>query len=110
MNLVSNAIKYTAAGGKVEITASYLADIDRVVIRVADTGFGIPEDDMERIFQRFTQSVQRGDARKNGSGLGLFLVRTLAEKLGGEIRVESVVEKGSIFSVYIPTNNGGLFK
>ena len=105
MNLVSNALKFTEAGGKVEIMVNYLSDIDRVVIRVTDTGSGIPKKDLERIFERFTQSAQQGDARKNGSGLGLFLVKTLAQKLGGGIQVDSVVDQGSSFSVYIPTNH-----
>jgi len=105
MNLVSNALKFTGTGGKIDIEVSYLSDIERVVIKVADTGTGIPEKDREKIFDRFTQSAQQGDARANGSGLGLFLVKTLTKKLGGEIRVETAVKKGSVFSVYIPTNS-----
>ncbi|KTE91547.1 c-type heme family protein [Desulfitobacterium hafniense] len=105
MNLVSNALKFTGAGGKVDISVSYLSDRSRVVIQVADTGAGIPEKDHDQIFERFTQSTQPGDERINGSGLGLFLVKTLTEKLGGEIEVDSVVERGSSFSVYVPIDS-----
>lgn len=104
MNLVSNALKFTGDGGKIEI-AIKPCGLGFVEIEVTDTGNGIPEKDYERIFERFTQTGQQGDARTNGSGLGLFLVKTLAGKLGGEITVSSEVGKGSSFKVCIPTGD-----
>jgi signal transduction histidine kinase len=94
-NLVDNAIKYTPRGGHVDVTAN--READAVVIRVADTGRGIPEQDLPRIFDR----LYRGDESRTtrGLGLGLSLVRAYVEAQGGTITVESKPGSGSTFSI-----------
>jgi signal transduction histidine kinase len=94
-NLVDNAIKYTPRGGPVDVTAN--READAVVIRVADTGRGIPEQDLPRIFDR----LYRGDESRTtrGLGLGLSLVRAYVEAQGGTITVESKPGSGSTFSI-----------
>lgn len=95
-NLVGNAIKYTDTG-RVEISVSP-SGADRIVVVVRDTGTGIPESKLETIFDAFEQL----GASTNGSGLGLALVKRLAEGLGGTVRAESTLGFGSTFSVHIP--------
>lgn len=73
-----------------------------LVITVSDTGCGIPEEEFERIFGKFSQSGFEMASASQGSGLGLYLVRTLAERLGGVVSVRSVVGKGSTFTVTLP--------
>ena len=97
-NLVDNAIKYTARGGQVDISAARHGDF--VVIRVRDTGAGIPEHDLPRIFDR----LYRGDQSRatRGLGLGLSLVRAYIEAHGGTVDVESTPGGGSTFTVRLP--------
>jgi signal transduction histidine kinase len=97
-NLVDNAIKYTPRGGRVELSAA--KDLDTVVIRVADTGRGISEQDLPRIFDR----LYRGDESRatRGLGLGLSLVRASVEAQGGTVSVKSTPGKGSIFEIRLP--------
>jgi len=99
MNLVDNAIKYTNRGGKVNITAERNARVIR--ISVSDTGVGIPPEDIPRIFERFYV----GDKRRSGKqsiGLGLSICQAIAKMHGGEITVQSVVNRGSRFTVTLP--------
>jgi PAS domain S-box-containing protein len=99
-NLLSNAIKFTPAGGIVSLTAE-CAD-GRCVIRVTDTGIGIPAAARDRIFDEFFQ-VEQGRARnREGSGIGLALARRLIELMGGTISVESELGVGSTFTVALP--------
>lgn len=97
-NLVDNAIKYTPRGGHVEVSAA--AGAESVVIRVSDTGPGISEQDLPRIFDR----LYRGDQSRatRGLGLGLNLVRAYVEAQGGTVKVESQPGQGSIFSIILP--------
>jgi CheY-like chemotaxis protein/anti-sigma regulatory factor (Ser/Thr protein kinase) len=100
LNLVSNAIKFTPEGGKVTIAA--LRDTERVEISVIDTGIGIAEEDQRGIFQEFHQ-VDQGPGRKHeGTGLGLALTRRFAILHGGEVRVRSSLDKGSVFTLVLP--------
>jgi signal transduction histidine kinase len=94
-NLVDNAIKYTPRNGQVEVSAT--ADQDAVVIRVSDTGPGISEQDLPRIFDR----LYRGDQSRatRGLGLGLNLVRAYVEAQGGIVKVESKLGQGSTFEI-----------
>ncbi|MBM3465200.1 MAG: HAMP domain-containing protein [Armatimonadetes bacterium] len=98
-NLVNNALKFTPAGGTIRISAT--TDGDMVNVRVADTGKGIPADALPRLFQKFYQVTGEG----HGTGLGLFIARTMVENMGGSIEVASVVREGTTFTVSLPRGN-----
>lgn len=99
-NLLSNAIKFSAPGRAVTLSAEVQAE--RVVLKVADQGRGIPADRLESIFGRF-QQVDTSDSReKGGTGLGLAISRTLARQHGGDIWVESELGRGSTFYLSLP--------
>jgi signal transduction histidine kinase/DNA-binding response OmpR family regulator len=100
LNLVSNAIKFTPEDGTVTIDA--MRTKDTVEISVADTGIGIAEADLKQIFQEFHQ-VDPGPGRKHeGTGLGLALTKRFATLHGGDVRVTSRVDKGSVFTLVLP--------
>ena len=98
-NLVDNAVKYSSAGG---VRVSATADDGHVLIDVADQGPGIPPEDRELIFQKFGRSSS-GTA-KPGSGLGLFIARSIAEAHGGTLGVDSVPARGSVFRLDLPAS------
>lgn len=100
-NFISNALKFTSRG-EVRVSATATPDGDQVTFRVADTGIGIAETDLERIFQEFTQVESPIQRRVKGTGLGLPLCRRLAELLGGSVAVESTEGIGSTFCATIP--------
>jgi len=106
LNLVSNAIKFTSEGGTVTIKSSRLGEI--VEISVADTGIGIAEADQRQIFQEFHQ-VDHGPGRKHeGTGLGLALTKRFALLHGGDVRVVSQVDKGSVFTLTLPLRSNAM--
>lgn len=94
--LIDNAIKYSPIGSEITLTAG-LAN-GRVSIAVRDQGDGIAPSDLGPIFERFVRLNRRGD----GTGLGLAIARTIIEGHGGEITVESVLRKGSVFTLWLP--------
>ncbi len=99
-NLLSNAAHYTPDGGSITVSAQ--AEPGGVAVTVADTGSGIPAEDLPRVFDRFYR-VDRSRARSSGgSGLGLAIVRQLVEAQGGGVRAESVPGQGSTFSFCLP--------
>ena len=100
-NFISNALKFTEAG-EVRVSAAYDEDQAVMTFRVRDTGIGIAPEYQEIIFQEFTQVDSPIQRRVQGTGLGLPLSRKLAELLGGSVRVESEVGKGSTFTVCVP--------
>jgi signal transduction histidine kinase len=99
-NLVSNAIKYTAQGGKITLSAGVYDE--EVQVSVRDTGIGISREDQERVFERFFQVDQPGVWGQPGTGLGLTIARSLVEMHGGRIWVESEPDKGSTFFFTLP--------
>lgn len=100
INLLDNAIKYTFNGGKIVIKAYNKEDYLR--IDFCDNGIGIPFTERERIFERFYKIDKSRQKGEDGVGLGLSIVRHIIESIGGKIEIESVLGKGSIFSVLIP--------
>jgi PAS domain S-box-containing protein len=99
-NLVSNALKFTPAGGRVDLHLGQ--EQDTVVLEVADTGIGIPQDKLERVFERFYQVDGSASRRYGGTGLGLALVKEIVEAFGGQVSVSSVIGEGSTFRVTLP--------
>jgi two-component system CheB/CheR fusion protein len=100
-NLLSNAIKFTNKGGRVEVTVT--ADDAMAEIRVADTGIGITRDALPHVFERFWQLDRSPGRLHAGLGLGLAIVRHLAEGHGGSVAAESAGEgQGAAFTVRIP--------
>jgi signal transduction histidine kinase len=99
-NLVDNALKYSSPGTAVRVSAS--VHDGSLVLRVQDEGEGIPAGDLPRIFDRFVQIDQSATRAHGGVGLGLHLVRELTRRLGGEVTVDSVIGRGSVFTVTIP--------
>ncbi len=102
-NLISNAAKFTKEG-KITLSANAASISNEPAIRfaVVDTGIGIPEDKIEHIFSEFSQADESTTRDYGGTGLGLALVKRFCEMMGGSIRVESTVGKGSSFIVTLP--------
>ena len=99
INLVSNAIKFTPAGGRVLVSAG--RQEEHLVVKVSDTGYGIPQEDLTKIFDRFYR-VNRPGKEIKGTGLGLTIVSKIIAAHGGRIEVESELEKGTTFTVFLP--------
>jgi signal transduction histidine kinase len=100
-NLVSNALKFTKDGGKVTIAAKPYED-KYIQLTVTDTGVGMPEAVVEKIFRIDTKHSTQGTKGETGTGLGLVLCKEFAEKNGGSISVESIVDLGTTFKVILP--------
>lgn len=100
--LLDNAIKYTESGGNIEIRIREQAGTVR--LDVCDTGIGIPNEDLSRIFERFYRVDKARSENTGGTGLGLALARQLVERQGGKITVKSELGKGSVFTVYLPAD------
>jgi K+-sensing histidine kinase KdpD len=102
-NLVDNATKYSSAGGTVDVNAE--AVNDRVLVTVRDAGPGIAREEQRLIFEKFGRA--RGGNARPGTGLGLFIARSIAEAHGGTLDVQSVVGQGSTFSLSLPVDRVG---
>ncbi|HEX2833526.1 MAG TPA: ATP-binding protein [Thermoanaerobaculia bacterium] len=109
-NLLSNAVKFSPHGGIVSITCRFVGreysplGFDTVRIDVTDTGIGIPNDELQRIFVEFYQTEQGRRARNGGTGLGLSLTRNFVELHHGRIEVKSKPGEGSTFTLYLPVD------
>jgi PAS domain S-box-containing protein len=100
-NLVNNAAKYTPAGGRIQLTVETEGKI--LVVRLQDSGVGIPPDMLPQVFDMFTQVGQSIDRAQGGLGIGLTLVRRLVEMHGGTVSAESAgIGQGSVFTVRLP--------
>ena len=99
-NLVDNAVKYTLPGGKIEVTGDSVET--GVIVSITDTGIGIPEERLPRIFERFYRVDKDRSKATGGTGLGLSIVRHVAENHGGSITVESAIGEGTTFTIYLP--------
>lgn len=105
-NLLENAVKYTQEKGEIEVSA--MEDSEEIIISIRDTGIGISEKDLPYIFDRFYR-VDRARSSENGfsSGLGLSIVKKLVEKHKWKIEVESKVNQGTVFKIFIPKRKEG---
>jgi PAS domain S-box-containing protein len=99
-NLISNAIKFNREGGSVTVEAR--RNDSKVEVCIADTGIGIPEEELEKIFERFYQIDASPTRRYGGTGLGLAIVKEIVEAHGGEVRVSSKLGEGSRFCFTLP--------
>ena len=99
-NLVDNAVQYTPPGGRVEVVGG--SEGSEITINISDTGIGIPEDKIARIFERFYRVDRARSKATGGTGLGLSIARHVAQNHGGRIAVESIPGEGSTFTVYLP--------
>jgi len=99
-NLIANAIKFTQAGGKVEMIT--MVKPRHVEISVSDNGIGIAEEIKDQLFELSSTKIRRGTAKENGTGLGLILCKEFVEKQGGKIWAESNAEKGCQFKFTLP--------
>ncbi|BCV25370.1 two-component system histidine kinase PnpS [Gelria sp. Kuro-4] len=100
LNLIDNSIKYTPAGGRISISAAALDGTVRVA--VADTGRGIPSEDLERIFERFYRVDKARSRSEGGTGLGLAIVKHIIELHGGKVEAQSELGKGTTIAFTIP--------
>ncbi|NFH65938.1 PAS domain S-box protein [Clostridium botulinum] len=100
LNLLSNAIKFTGSGGNIYVTVKDFED--NIIISVKDTGIGIPENKIENIFDRFVQVDKTLRRNKEGSGIGLYLVKSFVNMHEGTIDIQSEIGKGSEFIINIP--------
>jgi len=99
-NLLSNAVKYTPANGKVFISINKVKN--KLLIKIADTGIGIPKEDQAKIFSRLFRAKNAKEKLTEGTGLGLYIVQLAVEKLGGKVWFESIENGGTTFYVSIP--------
>ena len=102
VNLLGNAVKFTDPGGAVTLDVDLDEAARTMVLTVSDTGIGIPADDLKLVFERFRQADSSISRMYGGSGLGLSLVREMAELLGGSVSVVSEERRGSVFTVRVP--------
>ena len=99
LNLVNNAVKYNRPNGKVEIRAGGNSEHE-VRISIADTGPGIGQEDIDRLFMPF-ERLHQGSGKTQGTGLGLVICKDLMELMNGRIEVESEPDKGSMFTLIL---------
>jgi two-component system phosphate regulon sensor histidine kinase PhoR len=99
-NLLDNALKYTPEGGQIRV--SWYASGNQVCIEVADTGIGIPEADLPRIFERFYRVDKARSREMGGTGLGLSIVKHLVQALHGTVGATSTLGQGSTFTITLP--------
>jgi signal transduction histidine kinase/class 3 adenylate cyclase/PleD family two-component response regulator len=105
-NLLSNAMKFTPSGKSITVILRPLGD--QCLLQVEDTGIGIRSDQVPHLFERFRQAEGSENRSYEGTGIGLSLVKELVELHGGQITVDSVYERGSTFSIWLPTGCGHL--
>jgi len=105
-NLLTNACDFTDSGGAIELEAE--VSRSEITIRVIDTGQGMEEEELTRIFDRYYRGDSSRTRQSNGTGLGLAICRAVAQSHGGELRAESVVGKGTTFSLSLPVDPPGI--
>ena len=100
VNLLANAVKFTSPGGSVDL--DWRVEDDALIVRVRDTGAGVPQDKIDQIFEPFVQLRAPGSVPSGGTGLGLAISRDLARAMGGDVTATSAVGVGSVFTLTLP--------
>ena len=103
LNLLTNAVKFTPSGGRVTLDAVRDSAEGRIVVRISDTGIGIHPDKIDAVFEPFVQLDARLTRTHDGTGLGLAISRDLARGMGGDLSVTSVPDRGSVFTLTLPS-------
>jgi len=106
LNLIDNAIKYTPQDGKIDIVAHF--ETDRIRISIADTGIGIEQENLPRLFDKFFRIAEKTKDIAPSSGLGLSIAQSIAKLHQGEITVSSQIGKGTVFTVDLPRITGDI--
>jgi PAS domain S-box-containing protein len=101
-NLTSNAVKYTMVGGKIELDVFYDKEQDNVKFKISDNGLGIPKSEQKNIFKKMFRAYNVKEADTEGTGLGLYIAKSIVDRFSGEIKMESEENKGTTFSVSLP--------
>jgi signal transduction histidine kinase len=101
-NLVENAVNYSPEGRRIRVDA--IIGDGRVLLTVSDEGPGIPESDLERVFERFYRVDKARSRESGGTGLGLSIVKHLVDLLGGRVWAANRPEGGAVFSIMLPIN------
>ncbi len=102
INIMSNAIKYTPDGGKIDVAVSKVPAENRLLVRISDNGVGIPQEDIAHLFERFYRVEKSRTSDAGGTGLGLAIAKELLDAHGGDIRVESEIDKGTTMWIELP--------
>ncbi|HEY3738639.1 MAG TPA: ATP-binding protein [Bryobacteraceae bacterium] len=102
VNLLDNAVRFNQSGGEVRVTSELRPDEEEVRISVADSGIGIPSEHLSRIFERFYRVDKARSRETGGTGLGLSIVKHVAEQMRGRVQVESILGKGTKFTLILP--------
>jgi len=102
LNVISNAVKYTPDGGKIDVNVSGIPERNRVLVKISDNGIGIPAEDLDHLFERFYRVEKSRTSDAGGTGLGLAIAKELIDAHGGSIRVESAVDAGTTMLIEIP--------
>ena len=99
-NLLSNAVKYTPLGGSVT-TEVKIVD-NKFTIKISDTGMGIPKNQQDKIFMKLFRADNAKQSETEGTGLGLYIIKSIVDQSGGEVWFESVENNGTTFAVSFP--------
>ena len=103
-NLLTNAVKYTPEEGKISISIAMSADKTMFTIAVSDTGYGIPKEDQSRIFTKLFRASNIREKETDGTGLGLYIIKSIIEHSGGTVTFESEEGKGTTFTLTLPVS------
>lgn len=103
INLINNAVKFSPDGKNVEVTVSRITARQEVRIRIVDHGLGIPPEALPHLFERFFRARNVTVAEIPGSGVGLYIVKSIVDELGGRLQVESELNQGAVFTVFLRT-------
>jgi signal transduction histidine kinase len=106
-NILDNASKYTPTGGSIEVAVDSVKKWLRIAIR--DNGIGIAQEDLEKLFNRFSRIPNKLPGNRTGSGLGLYWARKIIELHGGNIEVNSKPGRGSVFTILLPIRTDQIY-